>query len=170
MIPMRPDWEEIKQEFVKKDIFSLDNVPYNERRFLPDSPGVYLFVDGASVLYVGQSKNIRSRCSSHPKAKEVSALSDMKIYWIQCRSIEMRFIERLLMCLYCPTLNRQEIHGGVPLISAAKINEFANAIGFGDGQSLLQALTAGYFKGDSVTVEFCPPNVSSLLLSSLHTA
>lgn len=43
-------------------------------------------------------------------------------------------------------------------LSQTKIDEFANAIGLGDGKSLLQSLAAGYFNGDSVMVEFCPPD------------
>ena len=37
-----------------------------QRRALPDSPGVYLFKDASGrVLYVGKAKSIRKRVASH---------------------------------------------------------------------------------------------------------
>jgi len=118
---MRPDWKEIREEYEKVDISALESVEYENRRLLPSAPGVYLFVRFSSVLYVGQSENIKNRCSKHLKAKEIPDLSRVRIHWIQCRSREMRFIERLLMCLYQPVLNYQKI---IPVIKLPPAPEF----------------------------------------------
>ncbi len=38
----------------------------DQRRSLPDGPGVYLFRDrGGKVIYVGKAKSIRKRVASH---------------------------------------------------------------------------------------------------------
>jgi excinuclease ABC subunit C len=38
----------------------------DQRRALPDAPGVYLFKDaGGRALYVGKAKSIRKRVGSH---------------------------------------------------------------------------------------------------------
>jgi excinuclease ABC subunit C len=45
---------------------SRDEILREQRRALPDSPGVYLFKDaGGRVLYVGKAKSIRKRVASH---------------------------------------------------------------------------------------------------------
>jgi excinuclease ABC subunit C len=45
---------------------SRDEILREQRRALPDSPGVYLFKDGGGrVLYVGKAKSIRKRVASH---------------------------------------------------------------------------------------------------------
>ena len=37
-----------------------------QRRSLPDQPGVYLFRDGSGrVIYVGKAKSVRKRVASH---------------------------------------------------------------------------------------------------------
>ena len=41
-------------------------VPADQRRKLPDEPGVYLFRDArGKVIYVGKAKSIRKRVASH---------------------------------------------------------------------------------------------------------
>ena len=45
---------------------SLEEILREQRRALPDSPGVYLFKDaGGRTLYVGKAKSIRKRVASH---------------------------------------------------------------------------------------------------------
>src|SRR5215210_2808031 len=45
---------------------SRDEILREQRRALPDAPGVYLFKDsGGRVLYVGKAKSIRKRVASH---------------------------------------------------------------------------------------------------------
>ena len=43
----------------------------DQRKRLPDAPGVYLFRDGRGrVIYVGKAKSIRKRVASHFSSKE----------------------------------------------------------------------------------------------------
>jgi excinuclease ABC subunit C len=49
-----------------------------QRRSLPDSPGVYLFRDaGSRVLYVGKAKSIRKRVASHFSGRSARAARDL---------------------------------------------------------------------------------------------
>jgi excinuclease ABC subunit C len=51
---------------LKGALASLDDKLLEQRRGLPDSPGVYLFKDaGGRALYVGKAKSIRKRVASH---------------------------------------------------------------------------------------------------------
>jgi excinuclease ABC subunit C len=56
-------------------------VPADQRRKLPDEPGVYLFRDArGKVIYVGKAKSIRKRVASHfsnPSTRGGSGLVDM---------------------------------------------------------------------------------------------
>ncbi len=56
-------------------------VPADQRRKLPDEPGVYLFRDSrGKVIYVGKAKSIRKRVASHfsnPSTRGGSGLLDM---------------------------------------------------------------------------------------------
>ena len=49
-----------------------------QRRGLPDAPGVYLFMDaGGRALYVGKAKSIRKRVASHFSKSSVSGADEM---------------------------------------------------------------------------------------------
>src|SRR3954452_2485517 len=49
-----------------------------QRRALPDAPGVYLFMDREGrALYVGKAKSIRKRVGSHFSKSSVSGANEM---------------------------------------------------------------------------------------------
>src|SRR5437763_15505424 len=49
-----------------------------QRRNLPDQPGVYVFRDaGGRVLYVGKAKSIRKRVASHFSGRSARAAIDL---------------------------------------------------------------------------------------------
>jgi excinuclease UvrABC nuclease subunit len=99
----------------------------NDFAELPNKPGVYLFVTGTllipyrkepalSVLYVGMSRNLKSRCeNSHPVWIEIHAKLDeqrpatadyrfAKIYFKLCNS-DLRAVERQLIEQFQPPYN-----------------------------------------------------------------
>jgi excinuclease ABC subunit C len=52
--------------YAQNKVAEADDKLTQQRRALPDSPGVYLFKDGGGrVLYVGKAKSIRKRVASH---------------------------------------------------------------------------------------------------------
>jgi excinuclease ABC subunit C len=52
--------------YAQNKVAETDDKLTQQRRALPDSPGVYLFKDGGGrVLYVGKAKSIRKRVASH---------------------------------------------------------------------------------------------------------
>jgi hypothetical protein len=53
------------------NLSKLPTAPVKNLKCLPESPGIYLALDGANrVWYVGSSENLRSRLSSHNKLDE----------------------------------------------------------------------------------------------------
>ncbi|HWH45464.1 MAG TPA: excinuclease ABC subunit UvrC [Thermoleophilaceae bacterium] len=79
-----------------------------QRRALPDSPGVYLFRDGRRrVVYVGKAKSIKKRVASHfskPTGQMVSLIESVEFVATQTEAeallTEQRFIKQ-----YRPTFN-----------------------------------------------------------------
>ncbi len=43
---------------------------------IPERPGIYIFRDSTGYLYIGQSKDLRSRLTEHLKASDRLALSE----------------------------------------------------------------------------------------------
>jgi excinuclease UvrABC nuclease subunit len=65
------------------DIGSLPSVAYDDRRSLPTGSGVY-FVSGplGAVLYIGSSKNLRTRWSGHHRKHQLAVTGGVRIAWI----------------------------------------------------------------------------------------
>ena len=76
---------------------------------LPIVPAIYLVVIDNEVIYVGQTKNLRSRWSSHHLLKEIKELNQtdcVKIAWLTCDDLNLlTSLEKVLIGSLNPTLN-----------------------------------------------------------------
>jgi hypothetical protein len=90
-----------------KTVFSprLDSIPLGEKKNLPPVSGVYLVCNGAEVVYVGKSKNLRSRFCSHNKAQLFNALDECRVHYFTCSDELISPIELALISYFSPRLN-----------------------------------------------------------------
>jgi excinuclease ABC subunit C len=80
----------------------------NERRALPDAPGVYLFRDvDDEVIYVGKARSIRKRVASHFSGgnAEMTALVDRIEFLVTTTEAEALIAERNFVRRYRPRFN-----------------------------------------------------------------
>src|ERR671925_2249793 len=87
-----------------------DDKLIEQRRSLPDSPGVYIFKGaGGRVLYVGKAKSIRKRVASHFSAARSSADLVSRIEAIDfvetANEVEALLAEQNFIKQYRPTFN-----------------------------------------------------------------
>lgn len=89
------------------NLSDLPLVSFESRKHLPKCAGIYIVLDEFSkVLYVGRSKNIRTRWTCHHRRKEFQALNRIKIAWIQVANILfLPALESALIARFNPELN-----------------------------------------------------------------
>lgn len=92
---------------MKEAITALEYVQFDDRLNLPASPGVYLATKRSSVLYVGQSKNLRNRWkgSSHHQFLPLAIMGCTKIRYKPASIDRLDSIEKKLIRQYNPLLN-----------------------------------------------------------------
>src|ERR671916_3344294 len=78
-----------------------------QRRALPDQPGVYLFRDvRGRVIYVGKAKSIRKRVASHFSSRsQLSGLIDHIEYLVVATEAEALLTEQNFIKQYRPRFN-----------------------------------------------------------------
>ena len=80
--------------------------PSTGKTALPHSPGVYAFLKGDKILYVGMSQNINQRIdSSHHELHNAKAAGMNKIGFFQTDENSARLIEQEIIRRYTPPLN-----------------------------------------------------------------
>lgn len=86
------------------DIAALPSVPFASRGMLPPIPAVYFALsDTGTVLYVGQSIDVRRRWREHERREP-----DMvKIAWLPCTPRQLLTLERKIILALRPRLNTQ---------------------------------------------------------------
>lgn len=75
-----------------------------------DQPGVYVALDGAKVVYVGQSKHIKQRRGQHVAEKSKKWAQNPKLRWVGrpiAGGVEARLVaETALILRYRPRANK----------------------------------------------------------------
>ena len=81
------------------------NKVFNWDENLPHSPGVYFFIEGGNVVYIGEAKDIAKRMKGHEKLNDISI--DALSYLVVNPFYEMeRFIlEKMYIMAYKPYHN-----------------------------------------------------------------
>lgn len=86
----------LDNSFVSLEDIKKGSVAINEFQF----PGVYFLLKDNEVVYVGQSGNVFSRCSSHVSCKDFDSIS-----WIPCIKSELNNLEADFIVKIKPKLN-----------------------------------------------------------------
>ena len=93
-----------------------DGVSFDKCGLLPQISGVYIVVNQEQneVLYVGQSIDIRQRWTGHHRHSEIlHNWPNSHIVWIECKTMGLDRLERLLIKSLSPKLNSGRISSGI---------------------------------------------------------
>jgi hypothetical protein len=88
------------------DPFMLPRVALDDKITLPSSPGIYFVIDGARLLYVGKSKDLKGRWRGHHRHKQIDAIADCpEIAFLEVAGESLLWVERDLINRFRPLLN-----------------------------------------------------------------
>ena len=89
------------------DLKDLPSLSLDQRGELPETPGVYLAIDGeGNVQYIGQAENLRTRWAYHHRRIELEVnSSDVRIAWVSVDKPFLKHIEQALIAYFKPCLN-----------------------------------------------------------------
>ncbi len=89
--------------------FRVEELPFvalEDKQSLPQEPCVYFVLDGqGTVLYIGQSENLKERWSSHHKLAAMMQLEGVKISFLKTDVELLRRVEIALIEAFNPPLN-----------------------------------------------------------------
>ena len=112
---------------------SLLALPLEERNNLPTTPAVYLVYQEDKLLYIGKTKNLKSRWLGHHRLVQfVEAGSGVYIAWFPCDEEQLEAMEDAFIELLDPELN------GEPLLGT---NQRSRVISFRFSHIEIQALS-----------------------------
>jgi CopG-like RHH_1 or ribbon-helix-helix domain, RHH_5 len=85
---------------------TLPSLPLANRSALPPCPAVYFVLEGDRVLYIGRSVNLQQRWMTHRRYKQLKAISNVRIAWLECNDPNLLpEIEVALIKYFQPSLN-----------------------------------------------------------------
>ncbi|MEG4121826.1 hypothetical protein QUA43_30695 [Microcoleus sp. N9_B4] len=85
---------------------TLPSLSLANRSTLPSCPAVYFVLEGDRVLYVGRSRNLRQRWVIHHRYKQLKAISNIRIAWLECSEPSLLAeIEAAMIRYFLPPLN-----------------------------------------------------------------
>jgi hypothetical protein len=88
------------------DPLTLPRVALDDKITLPSSPGIYFVIDGARLLYVGKSKDLKGRWRGHHRHKQIDAIADYpEIAFLEVAGESLLWVERDLINRFRPLLN-----------------------------------------------------------------
>jgi hypothetical protein len=83
-----------------------DFTPLSNRTSLPRTGGIYIAFDAERVLYIGVSRNMKSRWASHSKKKDFDRIEAVVLAWVVMSSADDRSIfEKRLIDIFRPPFN-----------------------------------------------------------------
>ncbi len=119
-----------------RDLSDLQHIPHAERRDLPGLSAVYFLIGAGdviskpagSVLYVGETGNLRNRWRSHSinrLALYRSVSSDWVIAWIEVAPNERQMVELACLLKWQPPYSRDMY--ALPAVRAAEMRDKCGA-------------------------------------------
>lgn len=91
---------------------SLLALPLEERNNLPTTPAVYLVYQEDKLLYIGKTKNLKSRWLGHHRLIQfIEAGSGVYIAWFPCSEEQLGAMEDAFIELLDPELNGESLLG-----------------------------------------------------------
>lgn len=99
--------EQLRFERVEQ-VFALPSVPYAEKRYLPDVPGIYFVLsEDGQVVYIGAANySLRRRWRQHNETRTIRATQSVRIAYVVCEHYwQRRMTERFAVSSLQPILN-----------------------------------------------------------------
>jgi hypothetical protein len=93
-----------KTEVILAMVQGLPSLSVNDRRTFPDVESIYLVWADNSLLYIGQTKNLRKRFEHHHRLVEFLNC-EAKVAWFDASGCNRLDVEGQLIELFLPTLN-----------------------------------------------------------------
>lgn len=88
----------------------LPAIPLAERAALPDTPAIYFVLAGDTVLYVGQSVNVRQRWLAHHRLQQLNEHGGCRIAWLMVDDTSLLDeMERACIAHFRPALNGSDV-------------------------------------------------------------
>ncbi len=85
---------------------ALPSLPLDERAALPDTPAIYFVLAGDTVLYIGQSVNVRQRWVAHHRLAQLNEHGGCRIAWMTVDAAGLLGeLERACIAHFEPVLN-----------------------------------------------------------------
>jgi len=93
---------------------ALPSLPIEDRHALPDTAAIYVVLAGDTVLYVGQSVNVRQRWLAHHRLKQLNERGACRIAWLTVDDTSLLDeLERACIAHFAPVLNGEVTPGGI---------------------------------------------------------
>ena len=94
----------------------LPSLPLDERAALPGTPAIYFVLAGDTVLYIGQSVNMRQRWLAHHRFAQLDERGGCRIAWMEVSDTGLLDeLERACIAHFSPLLNNaplpRQTHG-----------------------------------------------------------
>lgn len=126
--------------YTNEFVDSLPSVSLEDRKLLPDSPGIYLAIaEDMTVLYVGQSTRVRTRWWQHHRFYELKEIGNVRIAWVTVSDPTLLLgIEKALISHFNPPLN------GSPVLLREYISFLLEHPELGTGKEALEKMLAVY--------------------------
>jgi excinuclease UvrABC nuclease subunit len=85
-----------------------------DRRELPECPAIYFVLEKDTVVYIGQTVNLRQRISGHHRLPEWKVRDDIQIRWLPCNNAAtLPQLEKHLIDMVQPEMNGKSCRGQV---------------------------------------------------------
>lgn len=106
-------------------IAQLPSLAFEHRRDLPPIPALYFALDAqVSILYIGQTGNLRDRWKAHHRAPQMME-GGFRIHWREIADEEARLsAERQSIAFFRPPWNRSE----VPVAEMKRVEAYINDV------------------------------------------
>lgn len=89
---------------------ALPRVQWQDRRKLPQEPGIYFVFQGEELLYIGKAVNLKARWKHHNRGYQFSLTPSVQIaYWQRNAGEDLEGLERLCCRAFQPRLNGTKI-------------------------------------------------------------
>ena len=90
------------------DPFVLPCLPLAWKHGLPAIPAVYFAISKKQILYIGSTKNLQARWSSHDRLKKLKVIDSVQIAWYEVSDIsELTKLEGQAVSALKPLLNAE---------------------------------------------------------------
>jgi len=121
------------------DLATLPSLPLDERRDLPDETAIYFVLAGDTMLYIGQSVNVRQRWAAHHRFAQLNEYGGCRIAWMHVDDARLLDdLEQACRAHFSPILNDTTVPGerNYSLRLAPKLHADMKDIAKEEGRSL----------------------------------